>query len=214
MRIRADAGPCLDQMNPLHIITPYLLRSHFNISYWYKMKSICPLCFPANILYEFLFFAMHVTYTSHHLFDFHYRFFWKIQLGSLEFVIFFRSLVTSSLSDRKILLSALILKFLCVFPEGGRLPYQHNAIRTRAHHGNWQGQRNCNFRELLSAWTEHVRNGAAQIEETGKQLAETEKLNFQATEHASLLTVVLTRGFLMIAVLLTRITRYSNSFLS
>jgi hypothetical protein len=40
-------------------------------------------------------------------------------------------------------------------------------LRVRAHQGNWQLQRNRNFRELLSAWAEHMSlNGAAQIEET------------------------------------------------
>jgi hypothetical protein len=35
------------------------------------------------------------------------------------------------------------------------------------HQGNWQPQRNRNFRELLSAWVEHMLlNGAAQTEET------------------------------------------------
>jgi hypothetical protein len=44
-------------------------------------------------------------------------------------------------------------------------------------------------------------NGAAQIEETATQLAEIKKLSFQATEHASLLTIALLRGFLVSAVL-------------
>jgi hypothetical protein len=46
-------------------------------------------------------------------------------------------------------------------------------LRARARQGNWQPQRNRNFRELLSAWVEHMLlNGAAQIEETAMQLAE------------------------------------------
>jgi hypothetical protein len=37
-------------------------------------------------------------------------------------------------------------------------------LRARAHQGNWLPQHNHNFRELLSAWVEHM-NGAVQIEE-------------------------------------------------
>jgi hypothetical protein len=45
-------------------------------------------------------------------------------------------------------------------------------LRARAHQGNWQPQHNCNFRELLSPWVEHILlNGAAQIEETGNRNA-------------------------------------------
>jgi hypothetical protein len=45
-------------------------------------------------------------------------------------------------------------------------------------------------------------NGVVQIEETAMQLwRKTEKLNFQATEQASLLTIVLQCGFLVSAVL-------------
>jgi hypothetical protein len=45
-------------------------------------------------------------------------------------------------------------------------------------------------------------NGAEQIEETATQLAEvTEKLNFQATDHAGLHKIALPRGFLVSAVL-------------
>jgi hypothetical protein len=44
-------------------------------------------------------------------------------------------------------------------------------------------------------------SGVAQIEETATQLAERlEILNFQATEHASLLTIALPRGFTVSAV--------------
>jgi hypothetical protein len=44
--------------------------------------------------------------------------------------------------------------------------------------------------------------GAAHLEETATQLAERrEKLNLQATEHASLLIIALPRGFLVSAVL-------------
>jgi hypothetical protein len=46
-----------------------------------------------------------------------------------------------------------------------------------------------------------LQNGAAQIEKTATQLAERQKLNFQAKEHASLLTVALWRGFLVSVVL-------------
>jgi hypothetical protein len=43
-------------------------------------------------------------------------------------------------------------------------------IKAGAHQGNWQPQRNYNFRELLSAWVEHMLlNGAAQIEERATQ---------------------------------------------
>jgi hypothetical protein len=46
-------------------------------------------------------------------------------------------------------------------------------LTPRVHQGNWQPQRNHDFRELLSAWAEHMLlNGAAQIEETATQLAE------------------------------------------
>jgi hypothetical protein len=39
--------------------------------------------------------------------------------------------------------------------------------RPRAHKGNWQPQRNRNFRELLLAWVEHMLlNGATHTEET------------------------------------------------
>jgi hypothetical protein len=41
-----------------------------------------------------------------------------------------------------------------------------NGIRARAHQGNWQPQRNRNFRQLLSSRVEYMLlNGAAQIEE-------------------------------------------------
>ena len=45
-----------------------------------------------------------------------------------------------------------------------------------------------------------LRNGAVKIEETATQLAKTEKLHFQATEHASLLTIASSRGFLVLTV--------------
>jgi hypothetical protein len=49
--------------------------------------------------------------------------------------------------------------------------WQWPTLRARAHRGNWQPQRNRNFREMLSAWVEHtLLNGAAQIEETGLRL--------------------------------------------
>jgi hypothetical protein len=59
---------------------------------------------------------------------------------------------------------------------------------------------NRNFRELSSDWVEHMElNGAAQIKETITQLRrnswKTEKLNSQATEQASLLTVTLPQSF-------------------
>jgi hypothetical protein len=41
------------------------------------------------------------------------------------------------------------------------------SLRLSAHQGNWQKQRNRDFRELLSARVEHmILNGGAQIEET------------------------------------------------
>jgi hypothetical protein len=43
-------------------------------------------------------------------------------------------------------------------------------------------------------------NGVVQIEEIATQLAERQKLNFQAMEHAILLTIVLPRGFVVSAV--------------
>jgi hypothetical protein len=76
------------------------------------------------------------------------------------------------------------------------------SVRPRAHPGNWQPQRNRDFRELLSAGVGLMLvNGAVQIEETATQLAESLKLNFQATEHASLRTNALPCGFLESAVL-------------
>jgi hypothetical protein len=46
-------------------------------------------------------------------------------------------------------------------------PNLGSSLRPRAHQGNWQPQRNRNFRELLSAWVEQMLlNGAAKIEET------------------------------------------------
>jgi hypothetical protein len=57
------------------------------------------------------------------------------------------------------------------FYERGNEP--SSSVRARAHQGNWQPQRNSNFRELLSAWIEHMLlNGAAQIEETATRLTE------------------------------------------
>jgi hypothetical protein len=47
-----------------------------------------------------------------------------------------------------------------------------NAVyfRARVHQGNWQPQRNRNFREMLSACVEcMLPNGAAQVEETAMQ---------------------------------------------
>jgi hypothetical protein len=53
---------------------------------------------------------------------------------------------------------------VCVSSPAGR------DLRPRAHQGNWQPQRNCDFRELLSAWVEHLLlTGAAQIVETATQ---------------------------------------------
>jgi hypothetical protein len=44
-------------------------------------------------------------------------------------------------------------------------------------------------------------NETAQIEKAAMQLWKTEKLNFQAKEHASLLTIVLLHGILVSTVL-------------
>jgi hypothetical protein len=45
-------------------------------------------------------------------------------------------------------------------------------LRARAHQGNWQPQRNPNFRELLSVLVEHMLlNGAAQIEAANRTIA-------------------------------------------
>jgi hypothetical protein len=53
-----------------------------------------------------------------------------------------------------------------------RLNASRGRLRGRAHQGNWQPQRNRNFRALLlSGWVEHVElNSAAQIEETPTRL--------------------------------------------
>jgi hypothetical protein len=74
---------------------------------------------------------------------------------------------------------------------------------------------NRSFRDLLSDWVERILlNGAGQIEQTATQLQrnsrETEKLNSQATEQTSLLTVVLQRSYLVSAVL----TCFCDSFAS
>jgi hypothetical protein len=75
-----------------------------------------------------------------------------------------------------------------------------------AHQGNWQPQRNRSFREMLSDAVEHVElNCAAGTEEAAMRLRrnswKTKKLNSQAIEQASLLTVALQRSFLVAAVL-------------
>jgi hypothetical protein len=54
------------------------------------------------------------------------------------------------------------------------------AVRPRAHQGNWQPQRNRNFRELISASVEHMLlNGAAQIEETATRCS----IHYQDMKH-------------------------------
>jgi hypothetical protein len=78
--------------------------------------------------------------------------------------------------------------------------------RARTHQGNLQPQRNRNFREMSSDWVEHVElNGATQIEETATRLQrnlwKTKRVNSQATEQASLLTVALQSTFVVFAVL-------------
>jgi hypothetical protein len=45
MHTRADAVPCPCQINPLHIMTPYLISTHFNISHRYKPKIYLPFVF-------------------------------------------------------------------------------------------------------------------------------------------------------------------------
>jgi hypothetical protein len=48
----------------------------------------------------------------------------------------------------------------------------NNAVRARAHQGNWQPQRNRNLREQISAWVVHMLlNAVAQLEETATQFA-------------------------------------------
>jgi hypothetical protein len=83
------------------------------------------------------------------------------------------------------------------------------------HRGNWESQCNHNFREILSDWVEHVElNWAVQTEETAtrfqRNLLKTKKLNSQATEQASLLTVSLECSFTMSVVL----TLFCDSFAS
>jgi hypothetical protein len=47
------------------------------------------------------------------------------------------------------------------------------SLRVMAHQGNWQLQRDRNFREFLLASVQHMQlNGAAQIEETARNSAE------------------------------------------
>jgi hypothetical protein len=84
-------------------------------------------------------------------------------------------------------------------------------LRERAHHGNWQPQRNRNFRKLLSDWVEHVElNGAAQIEETATQLAEVWETQLPGNWASQSSHSALPRSFLVSAVL----TCFCDSFVS
>jgi hypothetical protein len=65
------------------------------------------------------------------------------------------------------------------------------AVRPRTHKGNWQPQRNRNFRKLLSARVEHVLlNGAAQIMETATQFPQFALLHSVACIQLGLITVL------------------------
>jgi hypothetical protein len=70
------------------------------------------------------------------------------------------------------------------------------------HQGNFQPQRNGNFRALVLAWVEHMLlNGAAQIEETATKLeGRLRNSIFWETEHTSLLIIALPRGYLVSSV--------------
>jgi hypothetical protein len=72
-------------------------------------------------------------------------------------------------------------------------------IRARAHQGNWQPQFPRTFISL--SWT-HCTEWSRANWNGNTTHGNTEKLNFQATEHASFLTITLPRDFLMSAVLL------------
>jgi hypothetical protein len=76
-------------------------------------------------------------------------------------------------------------------------------LRTSAPQRNWQPQRNRDFLELLSDSWIHVSEWSNANWGNGNATrGETEKLNFQAPEHATLPTVALPCGFLVFAVLL------------
>jgi hypothetical protein len=57
-------------------------------------------------------------------------------------------------------------------------------------------------------------DGAAQIEVTATQLGGRQKLNIQATEQASLLTIALPHGYLVSSAVISYIMRFSDSFVS
>jgi hypothetical protein len=72
-------------------------------------------------------------------------------------------------------------------------------VRPGAHWGNWQPQRNRDFRQLLKSWKHVSEWGSANWGNGNATRGETEKLNFQATVHDSLLTIELPSGFLEIS---------------
>jgi hypothetical protein len=93
----------------------------------------------------------------------------------------------------------------------GKSVHSEGNVRARAHQGNWQPQRNRNFRELLSARIEHMLlNGRAKIVETATQLAERLR-NSHVMEHASHLTIAVAAWFPSVSC---SITRFSDSFVS
>jgi hypothetical protein len=60
---------------------------------------------------------------------------------------------------------------------------ENYCTRAGAHQGNWQPQRNSNFRELLSAWVEHkLLNGAVRIEEMATQHGTTKEFFVNSSE--------------------------------
>jgi hypothetical protein len=83
------------------------------------------------------------------------------------------------------------------------------AIMAREHQGNWQPQ----FPRIIfsTSWTHVTEWISANWGNGNATHGETEKLNFQATEHASLLTIEMPRGFLEI---ICSVTRFSDSFVS
>jgi hypothetical protein len=76
---------------------------------------------------------------------------------------------------------------LCTY----RLTLNFISVRAGPHQGNWQSQRNRNFRELLSAWVEHVLlNGAAPNEETALSFPQYALLHLVTCVQLRLITIL------------------------
>jgi hypothetical protein len=77
--------------------------------------------------------------------------------------------------------------------------YSTSFVKAGTHQGNWQPQLP---RIVISLnWTHVTEWSSANWGNGNATRGEAEKLNFQATEHASLLLVALPRGFLVTAIL-------------